>query len=66
MTHAELVSQVMNVSLAVSTSLRMELDQLLSEMTSHRCVAQSLLQLSDDIRFMVNYTRGCFSLRNGC
>ena len=63
--HAELVDKVMNVSLSASTVLQMELDQISSEMKSHRSVAQSLLQLSGDIRFMVSHTCKPF-LSNCC
>jgi hypothetical protein len=52
--HAEVVGELMSLSLPVRSVLRTELDQISSKMKSHRSVAQSLLQFSDDICFMVS------------
>lgn len=52
--HAELVGELIGLSLPACSVLRRELDQISSEMKSHRYTTQSLLGLSDDIRLMVS------------
>lgn len=59
--HAELVGELMSLSLPARSVLRTELDQISSEMKSYKSVAQNLLQLSDDIRFMVSHRVQAFS-----
>lgn len=53
-TQAELVGELMGLNPPVLGSLGSELEQISSEMKSHKSTAQSLLRLSDDIRFMVS------------
>jgi hypothetical protein len=52
--HVELVGELIGLSLPACSVLRRELDQISSEIKSHRYTTQSLLGLSDDIRLMVS------------
>lgn len=53
-TQAELVGELMGLTRSARSGLSSELKQISSEMKSHKSTAQSLLRISDDIRFMVS------------
>jgi hypothetical protein len=52
--HAELTGELMKLSPRARSGIRVELEQISSEIKSHMSTARSLLNISDDIRFMVS------------
>ncbi|OCK76318.1 hypothetical protein K432DRAFT_428802 [Lepidopterella palustris CBS 459.81] len=50
--HADRVGELMRFSPCVCNGFRTELEQISSDIKSHKSTAQSLLKISDDIRYM--------------
>jgi hypothetical protein len=51
----DLMGGMMDTTQGVRAVMRIEMEQMSIEMKSHKLTAQSLLNISDDLRFMVSH-----------
>jgi hypothetical protein len=51
----DLMGGMMDTTQGVCAVMRIEMEQMSIEMKSHKLTAQSLLNISDDLRFMVSH-----------
>jgi hypothetical protein len=51
----DLIGGMMDATQGVCVVMRIEMEQMSIEMKSHKLTAQNLLNISDDLRFMVSH-----------